>query len=307
VWLDERPLLAGVCAGIAGLCFYICIPAAIALIIGAWWRGGVKPALRFALGGVPFAILLGLYHYVCFGSPFRTAVETSSDFTEAGLLFGVFRLPSLKALWGLTGSDYRGLFFFSPFLVLSLAGAVVMLQRRQLRRELAMIAAISAIFLLSIASFNGWHGGGSYGPRYILPMIPLFAIPLFFVRGRALTIAGIALGTIAFVIQLLGTATDPIPHAGIGDPVQGWAVPHFVEGRISANEWAVDERFARQRHPRGSYENVWASFNAGELVFGASARMSVLPIALWVILGSLFLWSGAVLVERRPHRPPALE
>ena len=282
-WLDERPLLAGMSAGISGLSLYLCIPAAAVMFLGARHRW------RFLLGGIPFGIALALYHYVCFGSPFRTSVETSTAFTEEGLLFGVFRLPLPTALWGLTGSDYRGLFFFSPFLVLSFAGAVVMLQRRVMRRELAMIFAVSAIFILSVAGFNGWHGGGSYGPRYILPMIPLFAIPLFFVRGRAFTALGVVLGVISFGIQLLGTATDPMPHGGIGDPVQGWALPKFIAGEISSNPQAIDELVPRQHYPTGSHENVWASFNVGELVFGAGSRASVLPVVVWVLAGSALL------------------
>ena len=282
-WLDERPLLAGVMAGISSLCFYICIPAAGVMFLGARRRW------RFLLGGVPFGIILAIYHYLCFGSPFRTAVETSTAFTEKGLLFGVFRLPLRKALWGLTAGDYRGLFFFSPFLVLAIAGAIVMLQRRVMRRELAMIAAISAIFILSIASFNGWHGGGSYGPRYILPMIPLFALPLFFLRGRLFAGLGVFLALISFGIQLVGTATHPMPHGSIGDPVQGWAVPKFWEGEISGNEQTVDELVPRFLYRKGTHQNVWASFNVGEFVFGPSTRMSVLPIVLWVLLGSALL------------------
>ena len=283
-WLDERPLLAGISAGISSLCFYISIPAA-----GVMFLAAGKRRWRFLLGGVPFGILLGVYHYLCFGSPFVTAVETSAAFTEKGLLFGVFRLPVAKALWGLTVGDYRGLFYFSPFLVLSLAGASVMLQRRVMRRELAVIVAVAAIFILSIASFNGWHGGGSYGPRYILPMIPLFALPLFFVRGRLFGVLGVLLGIVSFGIQLVGTATHPMPHGSIGDPVQGWAVPKFFEGEISSNEQAIDELVPRFRYAQGTHENVWASFNVGEFAFGAGSRMSVLPIALWVVLGSALL------------------
>ncbi|HEV7240495.1 MAG TPA: hypothetical protein VGQ36_14750, partial [Thermoanaerobaculia bacterium] len=185
IWIEERPMLAGICAGIAGVCFYICIPAAIVMLIDAMIRSR-RDAMRFALGGLPFGIVLGIYQYLCFGSPFRTSVEASTNFTEKGLLFGVFHLPSLDALWGLTFSEYRGLFFVSPVLLLAFLGAF-----RMKRRELAMIAAIVTIFLVSIAGFNGWHGGSAFGPRYLLPMIPLLAIPMLYIRGHAPVIAGI--------------------------------------------------------------------------------------------------------------------
>jgi hypothetical protein len=290
VWLDERPVLAGICAGIAGVVFYICIPAAAVLFIGAWRRGGLKPALRFLLGGIPFGIALGLYHWVCFGSPFVTAVETSTGFTEQGLLFGVFRLPSMRALWALLFSSYRGLFFFCPVLAMSVAGAIAMLHRRVMRREVAMIAAICAIFLLSIASFNGWHGGGAYGPRYILPIIPLMGVPMLFVRGRRLAIAAVLLGVFSFVFQLAGAAVDPAPYASFYHPIEDIALPGLFGGKVSINPQTVDELTPNRNYPKGSYESLWASFNLGELVFGAGSPLSVLPMAAWVIGGSALLW-----------------
>ena len=279
VWLADRPLLAGVCAGMAGVIFFLCIPGAMVLLAGA------RSRLRFALGGLPFGILLAIYQEICFGSPFRTSVEASTPFTEKGLWMGVFRLPMPEALWGVTFSQYRGFLFFSPFLLLSFVGAAVMLKRRILRRELGMIAAITAIFIVSIAAFNGWSGGNSYGPRYLLPMIPLFAIPLFFVRGRILGGAAVALGVVAAVIQMLGTATDPMTPAHIARPVQDWAVPRFVAQNISSNEQAVDELIPHSLYKPGSHESEWASFNLGELVFGAGNPFSILPPLALLLFG----------------------
>ena len=280
VWLDERPLLAGICAGIAGVCFYICIPAAIVMLIDAFARSR-RNAIRFALGGLPFGIFLGVYHYLCFGSPFRTAVEASPNFTEEGLLFGVFYLPSRDALWGLTFSEYRGLFFVSPVLLLAFIGAF-----RMQRRERAMIGAIVAIFFLAIAGFNGWHGGWAFGPRYLLPIIPLVAIPMLYVRGRALAIAGIVLGVLSFGMQLLATSVHPMPSDAIRRPIRD----HLLRiGHTSVNPQAMDELVPYRSYPRGSRESTWASFNLGELIFGAGNPWSVLPIALWVIGGAVIL------------------
>ncbi|MFN2441600.1 MAG: hypothetical protein ABR517_02845, partial [Thermoanaerobaculia bacterium] len=113
--IPDRPLAAGIAAGIATTCFYVCAIAVPVLAVLAFRRSS-RSAMRFLAGGFPFALLLGLYHWICFGSPFRTAVEAST-FTHEGLLFGVLRLPSLEALEGLTVSPYRGLFFASPVLL----------------------------------------------------------------------------------------------------------------------------------------------------------------------------------------------
>jgi uncharacterized membrane protein len=284
VWLDERPLLAGIAAGIAGVTYYLCIPAAIVLLIGAAGRGGTRAALRFAAGGAPLGALLSIYHQLCFGSPFVTSVEVSQGFVEEGLLFGVFRRPALEALWGLTFDDYRGLFFISPVLLLAFAGV-----RRMKRGELALLTAVVALFLLAISSFNQWHGGWAFGPRYLLPAVPLIALPLSHVRGRVVGLTGVGLGVVSFAMQLLATAVNPMPSSRIAKPVQEYLVPHFIAGHTSVNMQAIDERAPHRRYARGSRESAWASFNAGELLAGPGHSASVLPIALWVVAGSVLL------------------
>ena len=282
VWMDERPLLAGFAAGIASICFYICIPAA--LILGVV-RASSAPSERrgraahhsmfFLLGGLPFAILLGAYHYVCFGSPWRTSVAGSKNFTQEGLFLGVFKKPSLEALWGLTFSEYRGLFFVSPILLLAFIGAIVMIRRRVMLRELAAIGAIFVIFLIAIASFNGWEGGFAFGPRYLLPVIPLLAIPMLFAWRNVLLIVAL----LSIAIQFVATAVDPMPDGAIRHPLREHLVPAFARGQIAMNEQSIDDLLPRKGR-RGA-------FNLGELVLPRA--VSWIPIALWMISGSLLL------------------
>ena len=282
VWLDERPLLAGVCAGIASLCFYVCIPAALVLAIAA---GGERPSrpprgragrpLSFILGGVPFAILLGWYHYVCFGSPFRHSVEGSKAFTQKDLFLGVLRKPSAEALWGLTFSEYRGLFFVSPILLVAFIGAIVMIKKRVMLRELAAIVAIFIIFLAVNASFNGWEGGFAFGPRYLLPAIPLLAIPMFFAWRNILLIVAL----LSVAIQFVATAVNPMPDGGIRHPLRDYLVPAFARGELAANEQSIDD-LVPQKGTR-------AAFNLGERVL--PRRYSWIPVALWLLTGSSLL------------------
>lgn len=328
VWLDERPLLAGIAAGLAGICFYLCIVAAGVLAIGAFVRSR-RNALLFIAGGVPFGILLGVYHYVCFGSPFRTSVEVSKNFTEEGLLFGVFRMPSAQALLGITFTEYRGLFFYSPVLLLAFVGAFVMFRRRVMRRELAMIGAIVVIFFLSVSSFNGWSGGSAFGPRYVLSVIPLMGIPLLFLRGRILLMT---LGVISFALTFMATSVDPMPDTVMPHPlrmylwpafrdgkVPEWTVtklglPHAHTGKTSINRQSIDELGPDRSYKPGSRESTWAAFNLGELATGPATRGSVVPVFLWIVIGSVWLVARAAgppppAAGRRPAaagEPPAL-
>ena len=312
VWLDERPLIAGVCAGIAGMCYYPCILAAVVLPVGAGVRSR-RNALRFIGGGIPFGILLGWYHTVCFGAPWRTSLaDAAGNFTQQGLFLGLFRLhPTSEALWGLLMSEYRGLFFVSPVLVAALAGTVAMFRRREMRRELVMILVIAVMFVVLMTSFSGWEGGASFGPRHILPMIPLLAIPIAVLRGRVLIGATVVLLVVSAAMQFIATAVDPMPSGGIRQPMQKYYLPVFRSGeipadtlqvigakdarvgKVSINRQAVDELIPHWLHPPGSRESTWASFNLGELLFGTGNRTSVLPIALWIVAGSVFLMREA--------------
>jgi hypothetical protein len=283
-WLDEKPWLAGAAAGIAGLCFYICIPAAAVLACGAGLQPGMRRAEarlhigKFILAGLPFGALLAWYHTVCFGAPWRTSLETAQNFTERGLFLGLFRnYPTKLALWGLTFSEYRGLFFVSPVLLLAAIGLW-----RMRRRDAFIVVSIFAIFLLMVASFNGWEGGSSFGPRHLLPAIPFLVLPLAFVRARWLVVPFV----LSVAINLMATAIDASPPGGIQRPIRDF---YLTKDAVSINQQSVDELLPNHLYKPGSGESTWASFNLGEFVLGAGNPWSVLPVVLWMLFGSALL------------------
>jgi len=78
---------------------------------------------RVALGGLPFALLLGYYNNACFGSPIASSYRYLGRFPEiSNTGFLGFSAPSWEAFWGITFSLYRGLFPMSPFLLLAVPG-----------------------------------------------------------------------------------------------------------------------------------------------------------------------------------------
>ena len=291
VLIERHPFAAGVAAGMATLCFYVCGAAALLLAI-------VFPNRRFIAGGAPFAFLLGLYQWACFGSPFRTAVEASTPFTERGLLFGVLRRPQLQALINISVSPYRGLFFASPFLLFALFA----LRRR---REDVAIAGIAALFFVVIASFNGWNGGWAFGPRYLLPIVPLLGIPMLAAARtapRAVRAVWIAAALLSVAINFVATAVDPMPSGDVRDPIRRYLFPAFLHGRIPeetrrAFPWYASRRVDKVALPRDAA-------NVGERVFGEGKRASVVPVALWLVAGSAVLLTLAREPSPRPSPPP---
>jgi hypothetical protein len=290
--LETRPVAAGIAAGIAVACFYVCALAAIILVLLAFTYQR-RTAVRFILGGLPFGLLMAVYQWLCFGSPFRTSMEASTRFTEKGLLFGVITMPSTDALYGITISPYRGLFFVSPILLLAVAGLAVMKRNA----EYWSLIAIAASFILVIASFNGWHGGFAFGPRYLVPIIPLLGIPMMAVRLRPiLIVAAIAAAILSVGVNFIATATDPMPSSALPHPVSRYLVPAFFTGQIG-------ERTRRDiGYETPSVAHVALpreSGNLGEFIFGQRKLASVIPIVLWLAGGFAILLRMSL---REPER-----
>lgn len=287
VLLPDRPMAAGVAAGVATTCFYVCAIAVPLLALIAL-RRSARSLLRFLAGGAPFAILLGLYHWACFGSPFRTAVESSAFFTEKGLLFGVLRAPQAEALREITIGPFRGLFFTSPVLLLGLAGIVFMMRRPGWRLTGAAIAIVTAGFILTIAGFNGWSGGWAFGPRYLLPVIPLLGLAMLFVPWtRPVAALLVLLASLSIAVNFIATATDTMPSPEVHDPVRDYLAPAFFSGKISeetrrAFPWYGSTRVEKVALPRDAR-------NLGEPLVGEGRRTSAMPMLAWIVGGTAVL------------------
>ena len=297
VLFDRSPFAAGAAAGMATLCFDVCAVAALLLLfLVPNWRA----ALRYVAGGVPFAMVLGLYQWACFGSPFRPPLEASPRFTEHGLLFGFLRLPSNEALWDISFSPFRGLFFASPFLLFAFVA-----MRRMTRREVIAVAGITAIFFVVIAGFNGWSGGWAFGPRYLLPIVPLLGIPMLAAArtaSRGARAAWLAAVLVSIVINFVATAVDAMPAPTLRDPIFHYHFPAFLTGRIP-EETRLDFPWFKSTRIQKVADAGWST-NAGERWLGKGKRSSVAPIALWLVAGSALLLIRAREPSPPPSRPP---
>jgi hypothetical protein len=294
--LERRPIAAGAALGAATCINYLCAPLALLMFVLARWK---REVLRVVIGGLPFALALGAYQFAAFGSPFRTSLATMNPaFIERGAMLGVFHAPRLDALWGITLSPFRGLFVLSPVLLLALYGLIA-----ERGRIVAVQAAAFVILLVLNASFNGWHGGYTVGPRYLLPAVPLLAIALVPAakRWRELFSAAAAL---SILFNVAVTTVDPQPPDRLRDPIGHYALPAlltggafddeqtpwlaaFYTGHTSTNRVAADELLPFKKHAPGSKESEWASFNLGELLFAPGSLASLLPwlavtAALWL-------------------------
>jgi hypothetical protein len=227
-WLrlrTARPALAGLCAGFAVVTNYVAGGAVVALGLYALLAGCAantprqwhwRRAVLYSLGGLLPAAILGWYHYVNFGSPFALNNDFQNPlFKDPRGSLGMFVLPNVYVGALLLVSPYRGVFWLAPVLILGVVGLVQWLREKAFVAEARLCLAIFGFFFLVNMSFNGYHGGFSAGPRYLIPGLPFLALPLAlaFVRWKRTALVLLA---ISVAQQLLLTATDAQNALAVG-------------------------------------------------------------------------------------------
>lgn len=277
-WSPRRLIAVGLLLGLAVICEY---PAALlAAVVTSFaalrvWvdRGaaGLGAALgRIALGAAGPLAALAAYDLAVFGTPLPVGYRYSALW-QARHQIGFMSLtaPSAAALWGITLSPYRGLFFLSPILLLAIPGSVAVLRRPGLRAAgIASALAVVAFFVFN-ASSAMWWGGFAIGPRYVVPMLPFLTWPVAFtLEGFARRASGRLVIAVLGVASLVGVWG--LRLAGQQFPEERWKVP-----------WL---EYAWPRLRDGDLAR-----NAGMLV-GLSGWSSLLPLVLACALLAVAWW-----------------
>ena len=234
-----RDLATGAFIGLAVLSEYPnAIPAAI-LVACALPRLRIGGVLRIIAGGLPFAILLGIYNKLAFGSVFTlsSAHEVDTNIRELASrgLFGV-GLPSPDYLLRLLLDPSKGLFVLSPVLLIALLGIRGAWKAMPRGAFLALIATPLSI-LLTFAGYPNWFGGWTVGARYLVAAVPFLALLIAF--AAATSIEALLLGASVTVIAIVSlvfpfVAPDyPAPWISFAWPMlrKGFVAPnllHFV-------------------------------------------------------------------------------
>lgn len=193
------------------------------LPLAAW---GLQLTSRLSTFALPIALALiatALFNNARFGSPFNGGYR----FAEGeGFIY-----PIPLGLFGLFISVYRGVFWYNPILLAAIPGAIMLLRRRLPVGTTPALSAQSSVlstsFSLSLAAgialaFAGWwswHGGIVWGPRFLIPALPVFALCLAPVvesvlasRRRLVRAAFIALVVVSLAVQVLGVLIPYLPH-----------------------------------------------------------------------------------------------
>ena len=148
---------------------------------------------------------------------------------------GMFSTAPEVGLAGLLASPARGVFWYCPVLFLAAAGALAFWRRH--RACALTILTASAGWLLLISRYYQWYGGGCWGPRFLVPLLPLSILPAAEIfarwrRGRGwqtaiVLVVGASLVTTAAALL--------VPFDGVGQPLSA------SQAEFEARAWTVAE------------------------------------------------------------------
>ena len=219
-WAVGIALCCGLAVGVkfgAGIILPVFGLAGAASLWRRWRREGlplrdlvVATATAAVVLGIVLA-LVGFYNWVRFASP----LETGYGGREVGAVQqGNWR----EALPGLLISPGKGLFLFSPIVILGLLSFWPFARRAP--RLAVLVAALAVEHVAFYARVPQWDGGTCWGPRYLDFIVPLLVLPLAAglawlaaperTRGVRLALGSLAgvVVALALVVQLLGVLVN---------------------------------------------------------------------------------------------------
>lgn len=203
-------LLAGAATGFAALVrmdSVLMYPGLAMMLLGPILRSENQPRLHpyitFCIPAIACGIALLVLNAIHFGGPFATGYSDQPEGVK-------FSTPVLAGLYGFLFSAGKGLFFFSPVLVLGLLGWKPLIARD---RFIAAGIALSIVLpLLVMSKWQNWAGGWCWGPRHIFMIHPFLAIPIafWFAEGwnPVQRVVAFSLLAIGIGVQLLGSSQD---------------------------------------------------------------------------------------------------
>ena len=163
------------------------------------WRNieKVKLIALYAFPLIASFLIFFLYNYLRFGNIFETGYHGGTSFTT----------PLYYGLYGLLLSSGKGFILFAPITIILLWCSKIYFEKH--KAEAVLVFSILIANVVLYAKYVAWAGDGSWGPRYLVSIIPLALVPIAiylehvskFVYRIAITLA-----IVGFFIQVGGVA-----------------------------------------------------------------------------------------------------
>ena len=133
----------------------------------------IKQMVVFVAVLLPFVLIILWYNNYRFGSIYETGFQLIAAKTGIDFFSGT---PLLTGLHGFLLSPGKGIFYYSPVALLFFP-AILPFYKKHSGIALGFLAIISS-YLLFLSKNIYWHGDWSWGPRYLLAILPFLIIPV---------------------------------------------------------------------------------------------------------------------------------
>jgi hypothetical protein len=206
--LFSRHRLAPALAGLGfGTATFVRPTAAIPLVlVGLFYLVDDRRAAGwYALGAAAPLLVLALQNRVVWES------WLSGGYSQTRVGFDA---PWPSTIWRVTFGWWRGIFVYSPVLLLGIAGAILAARRPRgfVERRLIVVGTSSLAAILFISRWTEWHGGiNQFGYRLLLEVVPfLVVLGVYAVTSvDRLRPLAVLLGGLSILTMTWGAAPSP--------------------------------------------------------------------------------------------------
>ncbi len=203
-----------------------------------------------------------------------------------------FTHPLLDGLWRLTVGPDKGLLLYFPLAVLSAIGVARLARRGDANGSALAIGGAFTVLLVLSAMWWAWDGTVGWGPRLLVPLVPLLAAAAGLAAGPAparvpsLAVALLAAGILVNALGVFQSEAAAAAYLSTLPPVtlgerDAAAYPALFLGRDAAGRATLPRQFAAALDP----------------------GLSPLRVHLFLLRARLFAGGGSA-VERRLSAPP---
>ena len=176
-WRPAGAAAAGAWATFAFLARYeliVLCPVFLLFILMKYRNRRFLHAAAFCLVPVAGVLVILLYNFLRFGGLLRFGYFDES-----------FSRNIFEGLIGLVASPGKGIVFFFPLSLAAFALWPALARRNPLLTALSV--GVPLVTLLTVSKWNLWGGDVSWGPRYLIPVIPFLFLPVAFRIDRLIT------------------------------------------------------------------------------------------------------------------------
>ena len=230
--------LAGLCTGGAVLCDYMAFFVVLPLAAYALTARISKVAkCFFGVAGGICAVGLAVYDRLCFGSALTLSyarLDSTSHLQDRYHGFAFVSGPDPMVVSLLLGLRIeRAHFRFPPSCSSRFLDWSIMARKSALRKEAKVIIAAILLTFAFLTCHLGWHGGTTFGPRYLVALLPFLAVPL----AQCANDSPLFLTLLGLSVFQFGCAQLGYPHIDprIQNPVIEIMLPLMIKGVVSMN------------------------------------------------------------------------